>query len=90
MTGDPADIVSRLWAVLPKRWFAEQSPNLSALLLGIATPWAWLYNFITYVATQTRVSTATDTWLDLIACDFFGNLLGRKPNESDFSYRNSH
>lgn len=43
MTGSLADMVSRLWAVLPKRWFAEQSPNLSAILQSLATPWAWLY-----------------------------------------------
>jgi hypothetical protein len=87
MTGDPADMASRLWAVLPKRWFSEQSPNLSAILQSIATPWAWLHNIITYVIAQTRVSTATDTWLDLISYDFFGNLLGRKLNEPDLSYR---
>jgi hypothetical protein len=87
MTGDLADMVSRLWTVLPKRWFAEQSPNLSAILRSVATPCSWLYNNITYVITQTRLGTATDNWLDLIAYDFFGNLLGRKPNESDLSYR---
>jgi hypothetical protein len=87
MTGSLADIVSRLWAVLPKRWFAEQSPNLSAVLRSLATPWAWLHDMIRYVIIQTRVSTATDTWLDLISYDFFGNVLIRKLNESDSSYR---
>ena len=87
MTGSVADMVSRLWAVLPRRWFAEQSPNLSAILQSLATPWAWLYDMITYVIIQTRVSTATDTWLDLISYDFFGDILIRKLNESDLSYR---
>jgi hypothetical protein len=87
MTGDLSDFISRLWAVLPKRWFAEQSPNLRALLTSIATPWVWLYNLITYVITQTRVATATDEWLDLIALDYFGCNLYRKINESDVSYR---
>ena len=36
---------------------------------------------------QTRVSTATDIWLDLISYDFFGDVLIRKLNESDLSYR---
>ena len=54
MTGSLADMVSRLWAVLPKRWFAEQSPNLSAILQSLATPWAWLHDMITYVIIQTR------------------------------------
>jgi hypothetical protein len=87
MTGDLSDFVSRLWAVLPKRWFAEQSPNLEALLTGIATPWVWLYNLVIYVITQTRLATATNEWLDLIAADYFGSKLSRKANEADFSYR---
>jgi hypothetical protein len=88
MTGDHSDFISRLWAVLPKRWFAEQSPNLEALLASIATPWVWLYSLITYVIAQTRLATATDEWLDLIALDYFGRKLIRKTNEEDFSYRN--
>ena len=87
MTGDLADITSRLRVVLPKRWFAEQSPNLSAVLQSIATPWVWLYGMISYVIRQTRLNTATDIWLDLISFDFFGSGLGRKPNESDSNYR---
>jgi hypothetical protein len=88
MTGDLSDCLSRLWTVLPKRWFAEQSPNLDAMLTSIATPWVWLYNLITYVIAQTRLATATDEWLDLIAIDYFGYELSRKTNEVDFSYRN--
>jgi hypothetical protein len=87
MTGDIFDFVSRLRAVLPKRWFAEQSPNLEALLGGISTPWVWLYNLITYVVLQARLSTATVNWLDLIAHDYFGSGLRRKISESDFAYR---
>ena len=87
MTGDLSDVVSRLQAVLPKRWFAEQSPNLSALLQGIATPWTWLYDLISYTISQTRLGTATDSWLDMISVDFFGPAITRKPNESDLSFR---
>jgi hypothetical protein len=87
MTGDLSDFTSRLWAVLPKRWFAEQSPNVEALLTSLATPWVWLYNLIGYVIAQTRLGTATDEWLDLIAIDYFGRTLGRKTNEANFSYR---
>jgi hypothetical protein len=87
MVGDLTDIVARLWAVLPKGWFGEQSPNLSVILQSIATPWVWLYSIITYVIAQTRVGTATDSWLDLISYDFFGDSLNRKVDESDLSYR---
>jgi hypothetical protein len=87
MTGSLSDIIARLWAVLPKRWFAEQTPNLSAMLTSIATPWAWLYSVTSYTICQTRLGTATDSWLDLISFDFFGNGLARKSNESDPNYR---
>lgn len=87
MTGDLLDVVSRLRTVLPKRWFSDDSPNLSALLKSIATPWAWLYQSISYVICQTRLATATDDWLDLISHDYFGDILPRDSGESDSSYR---
>jgi hypothetical protein len=87
MTGDLADLISRLWTVLPKRWFAEQSPNLAAVLSSIATPWVWLYDLNLYVIAQGRLATATSDWLDLIAADYFGSSLRRKANEADPSYR---
>lgn len=87
MTGDLTDIVSRLWAVLPKRWFAEHSPNLEAVLTCLATPWVRVYKLIRYVIMQTRLRTATDMWLDLIAVDYFGRKLPRRSNEVDLTYR---
>jgi hypothetical protein len=87
MTGDLADFVSRLRAVLPRRWFAEQSPNLDAVLTSVATPWVWLYALIGYTVTQTRLTTATEEWLDLISNDYFGDKLDRRPDEGDTGYR---
>jgi hypothetical protein len=87
MIGDLSDIVSRLNAVLPKRWFADESPNLTAILQSIATPWVWLYGLIGYVTAQTRISSATDSWLDIASNDFFGDRLKRRENESDSNYR---
>ena len=87
MVGDLPDFVSRLRAVLPKRWFGEQSPNLEALLTGIAAPWVWLYGLITYVIRQTRLSTASDQFLDLIADDYFGPRVARRADEGDSAYK---
>ncbi len=87
MLGDVTDITGRLRAVLPNRWFSDVSPNLTALLNCLATPWAWLYSQIQYVIDQTRLSSATDRWLDLIAFDFFGDGLPRENGESDPGYR---
>ncbi len=77
----------RLRVMLPKRWFGEQSPNLTALLTAIATPWVWLYSLLIYVSNQTRLMTATDGFLDLISYDYFGLDLPRKAGESDYVYR---
>ncbi len=87
MRGDLSDFVSRLRSVLPKRWFADQAPHLTAVLTSLATPWVWLYDLLSYVVLQTRISTATGNWLDLIALDFFGSNLIRQSDESDSSYR---
>jgi hypothetical protein len=86
MTGDLVDIVLRLRSTLPKRWFAETSPNLDALLVSIASPWVWFYDLINYVIRQGRISTASDKWLDLIASDYFGSNLRRKASETDIAY----
>jgi hypothetical protein len=87
MTGDLSDFISRIQAVLPQHWFADQTPNLTAIISSIATPWTWLYGLLTYAGLQTRIGSSTDTWLDLIALDFFGQGLPRQSGESDTSYR---
>lgn len=87
MLGDVTDITGRLRAVLPNRWFPDVSPNLTALLGCLATPWSWLYSQFQYVIAQTRLSSATDRWLDLIAFDFFGDDLLRENGESDAAYK---
>jgi hypothetical protein len=87
MLGDLADFVFRLRSALPKRWFSAEGPNLTALLTSIGTPWAWLYKLIRYVVVQTRIATATNEWLDLVANDFFGPRLRRKKGEFDMAFR---
>jgi hypothetical protein len=87
MTGDVQDMVARLKAVLPQRWFGDTTPVLDAVVTGLATAWAWLYDFYGYAKLQTRIATATDTWLDRISADFFGSRLLRRANESDSAFR---
>lgn len=87
MPGDVGDVVARIRAALPKRWFGETSPNLDAILTGLATPWSWLYGMVGYVSSQSRLATATDRWLDLLAVDFLGPYFRRQPGESDQSFR---
>ncbi len=86
MTGDQADMLSRLKAVLP-RWFPDASPILDAVLAGWASAHAAVYDLIRFGELQARIRTATDGWLDMIASDFFGNTLVRAVGQSDRSFR---
>jgi hypothetical protein len=88
MTGDAPDILARLKAVLPTRWFADETPVLDGMLAGLAWGWAWAYSLLRYAAAQTRIATATDVWLDVIARDFFGARLCRRAGELDQPFRN--
>src|ERR1700720_2203361 len=86
MTGDLQDIVKRLKSVLPP-WFSDVTPVLTAVLNGLATMWAFVYSLVQDAKLQSRIMTATDGWLDMIAGDFFGAGLQRTTYETDQSYR---
>jgi hypothetical protein len=85
-TGDQSDIFSRIKSVLP-RWFGPASPLLDALLQGLASASAFVFSLYVYARLQTRILTATDGWLDMVAADFFGAALLRSSNQSDASFR---
>jgi hypothetical protein len=78
MTGDANDMLTRLRALLPP-WFPNQgfAPVLDGALTGIATTLAFLYSLYAYAQLQTRIATATDAFLDLIAYDYLGFILQR-------------
>jgi|SRR5271165_6991008 len=81
------DIVQRIKATLPARWFGESTPILDVLLNSLSAGWVGLFELLDYVGLQTRIRTATDIWLDLIAQDYFGRRLQRRLRETDASYR---
>ena len=87
MIGDAADMLARLLTLLPLHWFPDTAPILSALLAGLADGWAWLYTMLSYSKLQTRIASATDTFLDLISEDFFAGALPRRFGETDASFR---
>lgn len=87
MTGDQQDILYRLKAVLPVRWFPDSAPVLDGMLNGLASGWSWLYGVLQYVKSQTRIATATDIWLDVIALDFFGGQFLRWSGQNDDAFR---
>jgi len=83
--GDQKDMLSRLLAVMP-RWFADSSPTLTALLNGVAFCLAYVHQWYWFAKQQTRIKTATGSFLDLIALDFFGLSLQRQPGQSDAQF----
>ena len=87
MTGDQQDMFQRLRALLPTAWFPGVALILDALLNGIAYAMSFAYALWAYAKLQTRIATATDGWLDMIAWDFFGTSLLRAPGQSDDSFR---
>lgn len=81
------DIFLRIKATLPSRWFSEATPVLDTVLKCLAAGWLGLFNLLTYAIMQSRLLTAFDGWLDLIARDFFGDRVQRRPQETDESFK---
>lgn len=87
-TGDVADITNRIQALIPSNWFpAGDAPILTAEIEGAASALSFDYDLLAYIRQQTRIATATDGFLDLIAYDFFGTHLVRSIGQSDASFR---
>lgn len=86
-TGDPQNMLARLKGLLPARWFSQDAPLLDALLGGLADGLAWCHSLYLYAKAQTRIDTATEFNLDLIAWDFLGKRLRRKKDQPDDSFR---
>lgn len=87
-TGDQTDIASRVRQLIPHGWFANSGlPLNDALVQGAAACLTLAYSLLAYVRLQTRIATATDGFLDMLAGDFFGQSLTRAQNQSDASFR---
>jgi len=87
-TGDQNDIYTRLKGLLPPTWFGDSNPILTGALTACSSALAWCYSLYLYAKLQTRISTATDGWLDIAAYDFFGKNLQRSAGQSDDLFRN--
>lgn len=86
-TGDKQDIIARLKSVLPAGWFASNAPILDGILGGIAGLGEFAYALIQYARLQTRIKTAVDGWLDIVAYDYFGPAVARQQGETDTAFR---
>lgn len=85
-TGDQSDFSARIKALLPVHWFGDTNPLVTALVQGYAWAASFVYSVYAYAKLQTRIKTATDGWLDMIAADFFGTSVLRATNQSDASF----
>jgi hypothetical protein len=81
------DLLIRLKATLPSRWFGDSTSTLDSILMGFATAWVTMFQLLEYVRRQTRLRTASDSWLDLYARDFLGSKLQRRIGEPDDKFR---
>ena len=84
---DVAGLMARLKAVLPVGWFADESPVLDALLMGIASAWVEGFSLLGTVSDQGRIGSADGIFLDIAAQDYFGGALTRRTAEGDTAYR---
>ncbi len=86
MIGDKSDVLARLKALLPG-WYGTNTPILDAAMSAPAAVFSEIYDLIVYATKQTRIKTAADQWLDLIARDFFARRFQRFKAETDEHYR---
>lgn len=87
MIGDTDDMAGRIRSVIPAQWFADDAPNLQALLKGLGRAWSGLYKLLKRVQEQARIKTASGIFLDLASKDYLGSSLPRRIGEADESYR---
>ena len=85
--GDVSDILTRLKTLLPAGWFGDETPKLDSLLSACATSLSWGYSLYQYARLQTRISTASGSFLDIAARDFFGARLRRTGEDADDVFR---
>lgn len=85
--GDITDMTNRLRSYIPP-WFDDNITLRDAWIQSFAYCASFVYSLLIYSKKQTRIKTATDGFLDLIAKDFFGNRIKRQPNQTDDSFRN--
>lgn len=83
--------LAELLALTPRNWYSDQAKSPGGVYYNfvatIADELETLWDDLEYVKNQTRISTATECFLDLAASDFFGGMLQRLPGEDDITYR---
>jgi hypothetical protein len=86
IVGSTENIAARLFNLLPPSWFPNPAPNVSTVLQGFANVGAFAYGLISFAKLQTRISTASGFFLDLVAVDYFGRFIRRRVAEADSTF----
>ena len=80
--------IAWIWSYLPAGWFAPAGPLINAAVGMISTGFAQNSADLSYMEAQTRISSATGMWLDVISVEYFGlGNLPRRPNEADAAFQ---
>lgn len=88
MIGDRSYFQGLTKANLPLGWFPDDGPVINAVSNAVADPMAATFDMVAYVSKQSRLATATDSFLDLLALDYFGPaFMKRRKGEGDEPYR---
>jgi hypothetical protein len=87
MNGDASNMASRMHAMLPEGWFGDVTPVLQSVLQAVGAGLSAFWMLLQSVITQTRIATATGSFLDQISQDFFGSGLPRYVDEVDDAFR---
>jgi len=80
------DMLSRIRSIFPRGWLADASPVADSVFGGLATQAEHGYSVLVDAKRQSRISTSTGGWLDLLAFDFFGLAIRRRGRE-DAAFR---
>jgi hypothetical protein len=83
---DQNDFTGRLLRLFPTGWLPDVAPRQTAILQAPAMALSMVYAMLSFVKAQQRVSTASGSFLDLAAADYFGDNLPRLQYEMDPAY----
>lgn len=87
MIGDRTDVFNRIKSYLPPWFGSGPTPVLDSIVDGLAWALSGIYALYAYAKLQTRILSATGFWLDMIAADYFGTQIRRKPGQTNSSFR---
>lgn len=85
--GSASDMLARLKAALPARWFADSTPVLDGVLSGLSAVWNTIYLQLEAARKQARLATAEGGFLDMLALDYFAGRFRRLAGQGDVPFR---